>query len=609
MRRVVVAVVLLVATGCSHGGSSGAGGAAVAPSTSASGTSASGTPPPQQAAPEVLPVICVHGTLDSPIDFGPFLDLYGRGRTVVPALFAAEADQLRPGDLPPSCVVAGGYYQESATSPPYDPNAGGQGQDSIGGCPLLRQDGHASDYPISYVDRIARIVDGVRLASGCDRVDLVLHSMGTIVGRAYTRWRSDGAAGGLSKVRRIYMIGGPSRGVNAIEAYSFGFSLPTNQFFMRMGEDAEMCNEYTVWQGSSFMGALNDNWDAFCAQKGITYGGLTGTGAVGPQVAPPGTPRILDQDQIVTNVVNNIIAAVISSQTIASLQPYFDTFAPSFVSEAAYALGPGDGVVKLASSRLDEPPFLGTAFWARFEGRHHELFNFEQSIQASTVTAEIAEQFLDKGTLVSTAVVQSFDVHLVDAPGHASWVALETSVAGGSLEGAQLVEEVLDSQGNVVGGATGYGARIREGDQRILFRVPAGGGTRSYHAVLYGPAGPVATKDMTLTLTNGALDSAPTTTFVTASASGAWPVVQATFASNVPASDPTLAFSFRLDHGAWTAFASRATFTTPSLGPGEHRLEARARHAGNAAGLVCTDAQGTALGISVTAGGASSFHP
>ena len=67
--------------------------------------------------------------------------------------------------------------------------------------------------------------------------------------------------------------------------------------------------------------------------------------------------------------------------------------------------------------------------------------------------------------------------------------------------------------------------------------------------------------------------------------------------------DPTLRFSFRFDDGTWTPFETRATFVTPALAVGEHRLEARARHGANAAHVVCDDPRGAAMGILVGADG------
>ncbi len=593
-RRLVALGCAVLLSGCGGGG--GGGGAFQASTTNTATTVAPATgtaapaPVTTYVTSDIVPLICVHGITADPSFWTPFLALYGQGRQVVPSLFALEADQLQPGSLPMASVVSAGYYQESETSPKYD-----TGHDSIGGEPVPRTDAYASQYTISYVDRLTRIVEGVRRATGSDRVDLVLHSMGNIVGRTYARWHSFGAANGLSKVRRIFSIAGPNRGINAVEAYSFGFDCTNPLDFMRLGEIAEMCYEYPGWQNKSLIDYLNDDWDGFCTQYGVSYGGISGTGAYGPQDGPPGTTTVLT---ITGTILQNVIQALWNKQTIFDLEPFYLIFWPNLiVPESVAALGAGDHVVTLASSRLDQAPFGQAVFWSPVEARHDGNWNPEQSIHGSTFTSELAREFIWEGNVPAVASLASYSLTVVDAPNTASWIALETSATG--VTAAQLVEEVLDSSGNVVGGAQGYGAPIHDGFQRAFFSVPAGGGSRHYHLVLEAPDGPVATDDVTVTLTNGALEVAPITTFVSATTSGT--AVQATFASNT--TDPSLVFTFRLDAGAWTPFGASPTFDTPPLPPGEHRLEARCRDAANAAGLLADDARGCAIGILVDSSG------
>jgi pimeloyl-ACP methyl ester carboxylesterase len=595
-RRVLTAALATIAlAGCSHGSGSSGGGS---PSTTAPASTSN--QPAAVAAPLVLPVVCVHGITADPVDFVPFQGLYGPGRAIVPALYAAEADQLKPGDLPLASVVSAGYYQESVNDPKYDPDANGISHGAMGGCPSPRTDPWAPDYTVSYVERLARIIDGVRRATGSDRVDLVLHSMGNLVGRSYARWHSSGALGGVSKVRRLFELAGPHRGINAIEAYSLGFTRLKPQDFMRQGEIAEMCYEYPVWQGQSMIEQLNDGWDTFCAANDVHYGGMSAVGAYGKQVDPAGSTTVTT----IATVVVNIVTAVISSNTIADLDPFYKTFKTKILPEAAEALGPGDGVVRLASSRLDQAPFARTDFWLEFQGRHEGTWNTEQAIYSSTVTSELARQYLQEGVVTHAVPVTDFHVLAMNAPGHATWIALETDV-GADTAGAQLVEVVLDAKGNPVGGATGYGCPVAQGKQRTFFQVPAGAGVRHYHAVLYGAGGVVATEDVNLTLVNGALDEPPATDFVSATTTlqGGWPAVHATFGSNVSPSEPTLAFSYRLDNGPWTPYSQSSSFDTPTLGPGEHRLVARAQHAANGAGFLCQDARGVAIGLLVSATG------
>jgi len=623
-------VALAVFVGCGSKGGGSFGGMSVAPTTSGvAPTSSSGTVAPvatAAAAPEIVPLILIHGHTGSPKDFGPYFERYAQGFVQVRSLYAAEADQLKPGDLPCACIVAAGYYKDSATGVLYD-LVNGVGTGSLGDCPDARDDGNQGLYPISYVARLARIVEGVRRATGSDRVDFACHSMGNLVGRAYARWYSQGAASGTSKVRRIFCIAGPHRGINALEACVDGLDNGGNKAFMLMGEDAEMCYELKAWQGDSYIDWLNQDWDQTCQTLGIRYGGITGTGAFGPQgpppppapppgapspspsPAPPPPPAPAPSGPFGISLSGPFAAVFqalqgINFQTLPQAFPYTLIFFPNLFGELTEALGPSDGTVRVESSRMDKAPFLGHDFFAEVECRHSDEWNPEQAMHASTFTTELARQYLLQPTLATTGIVTSSAVRLVDAPGKASWIAIETSVANGPLVSAQLVEEKVDATGNVIGNAWGYGVPVPEGDQRAFIEVPKGGGTRAYHLVLYATSGAVSKQDVTFTLTDGALDVAPVTTLVstTTTLGSLGPSVSATFGSNTQ--DPSLRFSFRFDEGPWTPWASGATFTTPQLGPGEHRLDARAQHAANGAALVADDARGASIGIFVDTVGA-----
>jgi hypothetical protein len=593
-------VVSFAASGCSRSPSSGF----LVASTTSPVVSATSPPPPVPAL-TIYPLVVVHGIDGDPSTMAVFGALQGEGRAIVPALYAAEADQLQPGSLPVSCVVGAGYYKESVSDVLYDPDPNGVSHGSIGGNPTPRTDPFAANYTTSYVERLGRIIDGVRLATGSDRVDIACLSMGNIVSRAYCRWHSLGARGGGSKVHDMFLIAGPQRGLNAVEAYAIGWDRTPDEFFMRQGEIAEMCEEYPVWSGASFVDELNQDWDAFCAANGVTYAGVSGTGAYGNQVDPQGNPVI---DTIAT-IVPNVVAAIINSGTVADLDPYYKIFWPDLIPEIATALSkPTDGVVRLALSRLDQPPFGRTYLWAPLEVRHQGEWNPEQSVTGSTVTSILARTFFDR-TLGPIATVTTFDAVLVDAPGKASWIALESN-ASADTAGAQLVEEVLDASGNPTGGAVGYGAPVPAGAQRIFVAVPPGGGNRRYHAVLYGTNGALATRDVTFSLTNGALDSMPVTAFVGATSQlvGSSPAATVTFGSNAAPSDPTLRFSYRFDGGAWSPLTTSPTFVTPPLGVGEHRLEARSQQSTNGAGLLCQDTRGVVVGLVVDANGALSVR-
>jgi pimeloyl-ACP methyl ester carboxylesterase len=556
----------------------------------------------------VLPLVLIHGHGGDFTDWDGLIARYGTGRRVL-RIYAADADTLLPGDLPMSCVIDCDYYRDSATSPLFDADSSGYGHGSIGGCPVPRTDAAASNYTSFYLPRVTRIIEGVRRATGSDRVDLCVHSMGNTVGRAYIRWASLGARSGTSKVRRMLGIAGVNRGINALEAAVDGSSMPPNEQHFAMGENAEMCYEYPAWGGQSYTGLLNDGWDAFCAQNDVHYAGLTGTGAQGNLIDPnpPPNPQILGitfkglgspWNQVFTSISN------LDPATLARILPELVIFLQDPLQEINEALEPSDGVVRWESSRMDEAPFLGRDFFAIFEGDHGAEWDPEQTVHTSTFTSELCRQYFST-TVVHSSSLVSATLKLVDSPGKASFLALETT-ANGPLVSAQVVEEMLDASGNQVGSSWGYGVPVPDGFQRAFLSVPRGGGTRRYRLVVYSPDAEVSVQDgIALTLTDGALEVAPVTTLVSVNSQtvvgGA--AVTATFASTAPASATSLGYSFRLDNGPWTPWSSAATFTA-SLAPGEHRLDARSRHAANGAGLLCEDAAGTGVGLFVNATGA-----
>lgn len=597
------------------------------------------------AAIEVVPLVLVHGHGSDPSVWSAFLDRYGAGRVRVSSLYAAEADQLRPGDLPKASVVAAGYYRESADEEKYGDKDG-----SIGGCPVARTDVWENYYRVSFAQRLARIVDGVCRASGSDHVDLVLHSMGNLVGRAYTRWLS--SEGGKCKVRRLLCIVGPHRGINALEATVDGLDHHGERDFMDMGEIAEMCYEYKAWGGKAYVDQLNDGWDGFCSSNGVQYAGISASGPLGKQV-DPGDPTNASDPSIlgfkVTGAYGSIVKAIegIRLSNIPLIDPFVDVWSswdyhkvwgvvgypePHLISEIHEAFGPGDGTVRLASSRMDEDPFHQAQTWALFEGRHGDPWNPEQSANNSTFATELARELCFVGHVDKGGSVDRWQLRKIDAPGKASFLALETSISGASLVAAQVVEQRIGADGKVDASAAtvSFGCPLPVGAQRAFIPIAPGGGKRSYHVVLYGPAGAVVeTKDdLVLDLADGAVEEAPTTSLDDPSAGpggavsvglvgalsglGAVPASVSTPASaqpgarvhvlatsNTASSDPTLRFSFRLDDGSWTPFTTTATYDSPALAPGEHRLEARARHANNVAQVACDDAQGTAIGILV----------
>lgn len=624
----------LAAMGCSSGSGGGSGQASSAPGSTATPTSSSttgstktgstgstgsvtstttstGIPAGAQAAPLCVPVIVIHGHTGNTAGLLPFVNAYGRGRTVIPEIYAAEADALKAGSLPLATIVNAGYYKDSINGALYDPDASGRGQGSIGSCATPRDDGNQGLYPISYAARIARIVDGVRRATGSDRVDLVCHSMGNLVGRAYTRWLSDN--GNHSKVRKLFCVAGPQRGINALEALIDGLDNAGKTEFMIDGENMEMCYEYNGWGNDSFVNRLNDGWDTFCTQMDVHYGGITGLGAQGKQVDPNGHALPQPVPGSILSIfgvnLNNLglggsfgsVAQGLQNLTVTNLGQTFPLWAiavPQLFSELPEALGPGDGTVRFESSRMDKAPFLGAEFWAQYEGRHSGDWNVEQVGVNSSFATELAREYLAYGSVPKGGIFLSADLRVVDSNGHASWLALETNVQQGALVTAQVVEEQLDASGNPVGGAAGYSVPVPAGDHTSMLAVPAGSANRRYRVVVYDAAGAVYTKDqIALTLKSGTLETAPATSVDTAT--GLNGVVHVTASSNAPAGDPSLKFSYRLDGGAWSAWTSSPTFDTPALAAGEHRLQVRSENAHNAAATLVEDLRGAEVGLVV----------
>jgi pimeloyl-ACP methyl ester carboxylesterase len=595
------------------------------------------------AAIEVVPLVLIHGHGSDPTAWDVFMGRYGTGRKVVTALYANEADQLKPGDLPLASVVAAGYYMDSINDPVY-----GNKNGDIGSCPVARDDAWAKNYTASFAARIQHIVDGVCRASGATHVDLALHSMGNLVGRAYTKWLS--AQGGKCKVRRLLMIVGPQRGINALEASVDGLDHHNmGRDFMDMGEVSEMCSEYKPYNGQAFVDVLNDNWDGFCSSNGVQYAGFSASGAVGTQIDPTdptdsSDPSILGMK--VTGAYGDILSAVeqIRTSDIPDIKPFVDIWGgftydkvlgpigypePNLVNEIEVAFGPGDGTVRLASSRLDQAPFGQTVSWGTFEGRHGgDDWDPEQCSENSTFATELAREFCFCGNVQKGGHVDRCQLEKYDSPGKATFLALETTVSGAPLVSAQIVEQTLDATGKIDAKLTtaSYACPLPLGTQRAFIQIPAGGGQRTYRVVLYGPNGAVSTQDnIVMQLTDGVLEAPPKTTFgsdpagkplsiglVNALSGVANPnsttnpaaptkgvVVHVTASSNTASTDPTLRFSFRLDDGDWTPYATQASYDTPPLAPGEHRVEARSRHGNNGAKVVCDDAYGDAIGILV----------
>jgi pimeloyl-ACP methyl ester carboxylesterase len=539
-----------------------------------------------------VPVILLHGLGGSPLGLEVLCRRLEAGRTVVHEFYVDDADALQPGDLPPDAVVDFGYYQHSAAGPKYDPDAQGKSHGSIGGCPVARTDGlDVSYYTTSYADRLKHCVDGVLRATGKSQVDLVGHSMGGVVVRAYTKWLSVDANGN-TPVRRILLLGSPSRGLNAVEALVLASQQSGPTEFMRLGECVELCREGPFYGGRSFLDILNDGWDAFCQSHGIVYGGLVGTGAWGLQ--PPQFSSA--QVQGFVSQLNPTVLALLAGVTAV----FWNNISP----ELNEALGPGDDEVPVPVARLDQAPFLGGGLSCFVEARHVFEGDSDRSVNESALSAEAVRAFcFASGRLPQGATCPSVTLTPESATGHATWLAAQVEIGSSGALSAQLVEETLDASGSAVA-AIGSGQALRPGSQTLGFFVAPGGGTRQYHLVVYGEKGPIATYDSgPLTLVDGAVDVAPQASIgaVTSTASSLGPIVHAVFSSNAAPGDPQAGFRVRLDHGDWSSLSTSGSFDTPPLGLGLHRLEVLARSSTNAANVAVDESDPAAVDLLVDA--------
>ena len=571
-RRLPAAGILLLAA-CAHGGGGGGGGlgASIAPSTSGTTTPPSSPPAPTSPDDGTVPVVLIHGITGDTDNFAPLLDRLAPGRTVVRSLYAAEADALAPNSLPPDAVVSCGYYRERASDTRYTPDAQGLSHGSIGSCPVPRLDGlDVSYFTVSYAARINRCVEGVKRATGRDRVDLVCHSMGGLVGRAYTHWLSVDAAGHCS-VRRIYLVASPSRGVNALEALGFGIAKTGPEEFMRLGEVVELCYEARIYGGKSYVEQLNDDWDSFCAAHGIRYGGVTAYGG-----------------SVDVSMLNTFLAALptLTWTQVGASALLMAILWSDVPREMAEALGPTDGTVRVESSRLDQSPFTGSEFWSVYQAEHDDEVDAERGIAQCTFSAEVVRTYLmANGRLPRGASVGAIDLSPVDAPGRATWLLAHVDDQGPPALAAQLIEEALDSTGAVTSTWT-YGCPVAAGDQHLMFPVTKGGGARRYQLLVYGDHGPIGqVQGLVLQLVDGALEAPPLGTIgaVTVSPGSTGSSVHAIFSSNAAPNDPALRYRARLDGGDWSAWTTQASYDSPPLAPGIHRVEVTVRHSSNAA--------------------------
>jgi len=82
-------------------------------------------------------------------------------------------------------------------------------------------------------------VEAVLVATGAARVDIVAHSMGGLVARAYVQF-----LGGDARVRRLMLVSSPMRGVSLVDLAPID---PTRPSWMNEHEFAEMDDAISFW--------------------------------------------------------------------------------------------------------------------------------------------------------------------------------------------------------------------------------------------------------------------------------------------------------------------------------------------------------------------------
>src|SRR5213080_3211372 len=122
------------------------------------------------------------------------------------ALRRRRVPRLEPGDPHPPVVLLHGYAQHPANF--------------LWLARRLARDGWRHLYPVAHVPvggdieqsarRLAAALDRIRRASGATQVDIVAHSMGGLVARAYIRTR-----GRASGIGRLITLGTPHQGTEA----------------------------------------------------------------------------------------------------------------------------------------------------------------------------------------------------------------------------------------------------------------------------------------------------------------------------------------------------------------------------------------------------------
>lgn len=515
-----------------------------------------------QAPADATPLILVHGlggTTEQPARLARRL---ARGRPVFGEVYAADAEALPPGSVPRDAIFCFGYYREAVGAPLYyadrHPTLA-----SIGGCPAPRNDPHASRYAISYAEQLERAVEGICRATGAEQVDLVGFSMGGIVSRAYTRWRSLRGPNGASRVRRVMTIASPNHGVNVIEASGYVWAREHGpRAFSVQGEWAELDRQCRWWGGRAFIERLNDGWDAFCQAHGIDYASGAGRGHAWQRDLRGLVPAL-----------GFLLGWARSPLLVHDVSPV-DVMAA--LTEAA---ADGDGGVRLASARFDPVRYPHVLFNAVYRGAHDDQVAPERGVMEGVWAEALVRRLAFEGRPSRGFTLGAARVEAVTAGRDASWLLLDIDVTAGT----PLCARVVVRPDRPFARERHHGLLLRPGRQRLQLD-PDVHGSVTVRVELYGLDGEVTLPTLRATLVRD----------------GRAPAARAVPDLGAPRVAPGGALAFPLDAGAspfevafglddgrgaaWTPFRHGATALLPLPPPGRYEVLLRARGAPNAAG-------------------------
>jgi pimeloyl-ACP methyl ester carboxylesterase len=416
-----------------------------------------------------LPVVFVHGVHGKTTDWEPLLLRLARGRPLFNPHYAGDSDAFQDLSIPAHSIFNFGLYREQQQSPHYYRDIRPEWP-SIGGCPIPRDDENADRYTLSFAKQLERSIENICRATGVEQVDLCGFSMGGVVARAYTRWRSLNGPEGASRIRRLLIVGSPNLGINSLEASILGYAsvLARLDIHAMHGEAAELNDSCRYWQGDSYINHLNEGWDDFCQETGIEYANTYSFGA-----SIYGHPFFLKMFHSQEFWLKRI-----SKKTLLHENPNFD-----YQSAMEEAAGDSDYVVRVASASLTKELFPNCHFNQAFEGVHdgwlNTLFPTEHRLHRAFYTETVIRRFLLQGLEALGMTVHSANLSVIQREGERPALLLETELEGEGLLTARVVlapqifandPKALVEQG--LHRLKSFGVLLHPGTQRTLIRVP-----------------------------------------------------------------------------------------------------------------------------------------